>query len=98
MKSRTRNPAVGTAKKSVSQYDQEVLRYIRYQSPQNGSSELMICQLLLSESACLNRAKTVGRYPGSMTSCAVSFLYQNTRRRHRVIQHLGRCRRFYKSL
>jgi hypothetical protein len=46
IKIRTRHPAAGTASMSVSQYEQEMLRYIKYQSPQKGSSELTICQQL----------------------------------------------------
>src|SRR5271169_3984647 len=53
MKIRTRNPAVGSANNSVSHKCQPEARYIRYQSPKKGSSELVICQQLFRRLECL---------------------------------------------
>jgi hypothetical protein len=65
IKIRTKNPAVGTASNSVSQYDQEVLRYIKYHIPQNGSSELATCHQLFQRVGCLYLAIVPAQGAGS---------------------------------
>src|SRR6185312_9718615 len=53
IKIRTTKPAAGMASASVRKYDQELVRYIRYQSPQNGSTELATCHQLFHRSGRL---------------------------------------------
>jgi hypothetical protein len=50
-KMRTRKPAVGKASSKVSQYDQAVLRYIKYHSTPNGTIEFATCQPLFQSGA-----------------------------------------------
>ena len=79
---RTRNPAVGSASASVSQYDQNVLRYIKYHRTQNGTSELTICQPLFSGFGNLYLA-SVAAQGAAATACS------GIRTRRSFIAHSG---------
>ncbi len=62
MKMRTINPAAGTARAKVIQYDQPRLKYISTHKPKSGPAELMICQILRFLSGKLYR-ETIDRHP-----------------------------------